>query len=486
MKRRGASGVQHDKKTTGRRLAAKLGPPFLVSAVLAALLFYGGEAFRVIGSQALASTGSVVGKVLSAAAIFSAAVLAQRVVRYVLLEGLVGSALGGPVPRLLPQITGLVIYVIAGGAVAGLVFNQDLTALWAASGVAGVVFGMALREMILDVFSGLAINLDRPIRIGDRIQVQVRPGAPPLMGRVLEISWRATRLYTEDDNLAIVPNSLIAGSAIINMSLPEPMLEFPMTVTLDAGVDPERAMRILTAAAREASAGFAKPEAPPAYVRLRSVTPAGAEYGVFIFPAPELRYRARSVTLTAVLRHLALAGIEPAWPKLERREQARGAGAEPGTERVVGLLAAHPLFRDFDPAALERLAASAGRLAAAPGDVLGQAGEVAANFFVVLEGLIQEQPGGKLRGPGAVLGAEEMLGSAGRRRTLIATTEAMALSFDQLAVGDMLAGDDHLAARLAGRVAAAATGLDDEARADLAADVLGALRRMYGLRSSHI
>lgn len=477
--------VQDDKTTTGRLLAAKLGPPFLVSAVLAALLFYGGEAFRVIGSQALASTGSVVGKVLSAAAIFSAAVLAQRVVRYVVLEGLVGSTLGEPVPRLLPQITGLLIYVIAGGAVAGLVFNQDLTALWAASGVVGVVFGMALREMILDVFSGLAINLDRPIRIGDRIQV-VRPGVPTLMGRVLEISWRATRLYTEDCNLAIVPNSLIAGSTLINMSLPEPVLEFLMTVTLDAGVDPERASRILTAAAREASAGFAKPEAPPAYVRLRAVTPAGAEYGVYIYPAPELRYRARSVTLTAVLRHLALAGIEPAWPKLERREQARGVEAEPGTERVVGLLAAHPLFREFDPAALERLAASAGRLATTPGEVLGQAGEVAANFFVVLEGLIQEQPGGKLRGPGAVLGAEEMLGSAGRRQTLIATTEAVALSFDQLAVGDMLSGDDHLAARLAGRVATAATGLDDEARADLAADVLGALRRMYGLRASHI
>jgi small-conductance mechanosensitive channel len=469
--------------TTARTLAAKLGPPFILTAGLAGLLYLGGEAYQVVGLQALKSTETVLGKAFSAVAIFSAAVLLQRLMRYVVLEGLVGGALGGPVPRLLPQLTGLVIYVVAGGAVAGFVFNQDLTALWAASGVLGVVFGMALREMILDVFSGLAINLDRPIRIGDRIQV-VRAGMPPLIGRVLEISWRSTRLYTEDDNLAVVPNSLIAGSTIVNMSLPEPQLEFLLPITLDAGVDPERAMRILLAAATEASAGFAKPGAPPAYVRLRAVTTTGAEYGVYIFPATEIRYRARSQTLAAVLRHLTAAGIEPAWPKLERRDEptpGTEAVDEAGVERVVGLLAAHKLFVDIDKAALQRLASGGRRTRLTPGTVAAQAGEVATVFFVVLEGLLQEQPGGALRGPGAVVGAEAMLGAGGYERTLTASTEAEAVVFDFTSVAALLDGDDRLAGRLAGRLAAD-VGSDDEARADYAADVLGALRRTYALR----
>lgn len=473
-----------ESKQTLRLLARRLGPPFVICALTAGTLFFGGEAYRMLGAEALASTESVLGRLLSAGAILSGAVLAQRIVRHVVLEGAVGAALGGPVPRLLPQLTGLLIYVAAGGAVAGFVFNQDLTALWAASGVIGVVFGMALREMILDVFSGLAINLDRPIRIGDRIQV-LRPGVPAVMGRVLEINWRSTRLYTEDDNLAVVPNSLIAGSTIVNMSLPEPLMEFMIPVTLDHGVDPERAMRILLAAATEASAGFARPGAPPPYMRLRSVTPAGAEYGMYVFPPPEARYRARSVTLTAALRHLALAGIQPAWPKLERREETPAAGEEVGADNIVALLDKHPLFADVDPAALARLAAEGRRMRAAPGMVAAQAGEVASAFFVVLEGLWREHPGGALRGPGAVLGAEAMLGAVSYDRTVAAATEAVAMTFDNMAVAAMLDGDDFLAGRLAGRVAAATAGAaDDERRADIAADVLGALRRTYGLRNN--
>ena len=468
-------------KTSARELAAKLGPPFIVSAALAAVMFFGGDAYHIVGLQALASTESVLAKALSVAAIFSVAVLAQRVVRYVVLEGLVGAALGGPVPRLLPQLTALVIYVVAGGAVAGFVFNQDLTALWAASGVAGVVFGMALREMILDVFSGLAINVDRPIRIGDRIQV-LRPGAQPLTGRVVEINWRSTRICTEDDNLAVVPNSVIAGSTIINMSLPEPVMEYPVLLTLDNAVEPARAMRILNAAAREAAAVYAKPGAPPPYVALRSVTPSGAEYGVFVNPAPELRYRARSLTLIAALRHLALAGIEPARPKLERREEP-SAVAGVGADRVAELLGALPLFSGLDADALNRLASTGARARFAAGATVAQAGEIAGAFYVVLEGLVQEHPGGVCRGPGAVLGAAATLSAAGYRHTLTAVTETLVEAFDHAAVKAMLDGREELAAGLADRLAAETVVGDDlDARADYAADVLGAMRRAYAIR----
>lgn len=477
-----------DRGQALRRIAAKVGPPFAISALLAGAMFFGGDAWRIIGLQALESTGSVIGRLLSVAAIFSIAVLAQRVVRYVVLEGMLGSAFGGPVPRLLPQLTGLVIYVVAGAAVASNVFNQDLTALWAASGVAGVVFGMALREMILDVFSGLAINLDRPIRIGDRVQL-LRPGMTALMGRVAEISWRSTRIYTEDCNMAVVPNSIIAGSTIVNMSLPEPVLEFLLPVTLDNDVDPERAMRILTAAAREASAGFAAPDAPPAYVRLRGVTPGGAEYGVFIFPVPENRYRARSETLAVILRHLTLAGLQPAWPKQERRlEDASSDGAAGAatlaTAQVVNLLRGDPLLGDTPVMALERLAGEGRRSRVAAGAVIAQAGEVATAFFLVLEGLAQQQPGGAYRGPGAVTGAAAMLGGGCYEHTLIAAADALLLTFDQAAVLAMLGGDLATARRLADRLAAeqaAASGLTAEQTADFAADVLGGLRRAYGL-----
>ncbi len=97
------------------------------------------------------------------------------------------SALGAPVPRVLSQLSSLMVYGTACLAIAGIVFKQDLTVLWAASGVAGIVLGMALQQMLTDVFAGLAMNFDAPFRLGGR-----RTAASVPTIRIWKaISWRS-------------------------------------------------------------------------------------------------------------------------------------------------------------------------------------------------------------------------------------------------------------------------------------------------------
>ncbi|MGQ9371603.1 mechanosensitive ion channel family protein [Azospirillum sp. ST 5-10] len=486
-----------------RRRFAKLLVPAAVSLLLIAVVWIGGDAFRIIGLQALESTGQTLGTVLSVAVIVSLAVLMHRVVHYIVLEGLVARATGTPVPKLLVQLSALVIGLVAVAVVSSFVFNQDLTALWAASGVAGVVFGMALRELILDVFSGLALNLDQPIRIGDTIQVS-RSGEPQLTGRVLETSWRSTRLHLENDTVAIVPNSRLASGTIINLSKPDPVMEFLLTVTIDADVDPDRVVRVLEAGALEAAAAYAVPTAPPPYVRLRAIGPSGVEYGVYINPTVPLRYRARSMTLRAVLQHMARAGIRPSWPKMveepsQREPVPRDA---PAPDQVALLLGAVPLFADLGTDERRVLAAHS-RFRRLPADAtVVQSGETAASMLLPVEGLLVAVPPRTVGGteaprplaPGTLIGADAFLIGGSHTRTVRTRTSVLLCEIDHEAVGALVACRSGIAEQLSRRIAeqviADQQGLPGRALGvaavrDVAEDVLGNLRRLYGDRALH-
>ena len=74
-------------------------------------------------------------------------------------------------PRLVKDIVATIIFLIAVTGIASFVFHRSITGFWAASGALGIVVGFALRSMILDVFSGIALNVDDAYRIGDWIMV---------------------------------------------------------------------------------------------------------------------------------------------------------------------------------------------------------------------------------------------------------------------------------------------------------------------------
>lgn len=478
----------------------KLLIPLAGCLVLGGALYLEGSAYQAAGVEALESGWRMLGYGLSVGLILSLAVLLQRVVQYLLLDGLISSALGGPVPRLLSQFAGILIYLVAFAAIAGFVFKQDLTVLWAASGVAGVVLGMALREPLLDIFTGLALNLDRPVKIGDHVVLH-KAGDNVVEGRIVEISWRSTRIKDDFGNYVIVPNSRVAASTITNHSQPTPYLEFMTNVMLDAGVPTDRALRILEAAVTEASAAFAAPDGDAPYVRVRSITPNGVEYGVFFYPSVEKRYRARSIVLQHVLRHLDRAGLRPAWPKGERvggdpeTTVWRSVGPE-GIARLLGLTAPFDALPQED---LEVLAEGV-RLRRLPaGLTLVQAGEASIACYLIVEGLLTGEPA-RTRGvvvepvpigPGRLVGVSALFLGTAHGGTVRCKTEALVGEITMDAVRDLLTrrpqagqGIAHaVAAYIAQRPVATTGGHAHTAgeEADLEADILSTLRRATGI-----
>src|SRR5262245_13643468 len=130
------------------------------------------------------------------------------------------------IPERFPNIVQDTI-VIALFAVAALLFMPDKVV--ATTAVGAVVIGFALQDTLGNLFAGLAIQIEKPFRVGQWVTIGGKDGL------VSEITWRATTIRTKSGNLVVVPNSVLARDAITNYS--EPTRATRLEVVVSAGYD---------------------------------------------------------------------------------------------------------------------------------------------------------------------------------------------------------------------------------------------------------
>ncbi|MFC4992538.1 mechanosensitive ion channel family protein [Rubritalea tangerina] len=114
-----------------------------------------------------------------------------------------------------------------------------ITPFLASAGIAGIAIGLAAKETLSDILSGIFLITDRPIRIGDRIKIE-RPGKHwGAWGDVVEIGLRRTQIRNSDDIILDYPNSVLANSVITNFSyLDKPVrVRIRFQVNYDADLD---------------------------------------------------------------------------------------------------------------------------------------------------------------------------------------------------------------------------------------------------------
>jgi len=104
----------------------------------------------------------------------------------------------------------LALILIIRGFLPGV--NLDVFAM--SSLVVGYIVGNATQDTLGNLIAGLALNTERPFQIGDWVTVSGNTG------RVVDTTWRATRLRTKSEDYIIIPNASIARDAIINYSRP--------------------------------------------------------------------------------------------------------------------------------------------------------------------------------------------------------------------------------------------------------------------------
>ncbi|UJP64694.1 mechanosensitive ion channel family protein [Mongoliitalea daihaiensis] len=115
----------------------------------------------------------------------------------------------------------------------------DLSAFGILAGALGVGIGFGLQNITNNFISGLIILFERPIKVGDRIEVG------DISGDVSTISARSTTIITNDNISVIIPNSQFIDSQVINWSHNERKVRFNFPVGVSYKEDPSKVRAVL-------------------------------------------------------------------------------------------------------------------------------------------------------------------------------------------------------------------------------------------------
>lgn len=120
------------------------------------------------------------------------------------------------------------------------VWGVEITPLLAGLGIAGLAVGLALKDTLENVFSGVSIIGDRYFKVGDTIKLESGE-----VGNVTDIGLRSTKIKTFDAEVIIVPNTQIAGGRIINYAKPGKKARISLDVGVEYGSNPDKVKKVI-------------------------------------------------------------------------------------------------------------------------------------------------------------------------------------------------------------------------------------------------
>ncbi len=206
--------------------------------------------------------------------------------------------------------------VVALGAILALdLLGLNIAPLLAGAGVMGLALSLAAKDTLSNLIAGVLLIMDRPFKVGDRIELWTAPNETGTWGDVIEIGLRATKIRNPDNLVVIVPNSLIMVRDIVNytMSGQDIRLRIPFSVSYESDI--ERAKTLLIEAAKQVGGVKADPE-PIVIVRGFGPSDVQLQLRVWILEARNRRRIADEITGKAVAA-FADAGVEIPYPKRE-------------------------------------------------------------------------------------------------------------------------------------------------------------------------
>ncbi|MGA9755692.1 MAG: mechanosensitive ion channel family protein [Desulfobaccales bacterium] len=295
--------------------------------------------------------------------------------------------LGHPVPKLLQDIVTATIGFTVILSVCGFVLHAPLSGLIAGSSVLAAVIGLAITRMISDVFSGVALSVERAYNIGDWMEVEMRsrPGGS-MIGRVVEINWRATRLHTKADEIIVIPNSEMARTKFINYSIPERHYRAEVQVTLSDTIATERAKRILMAALLSTPGIMQEPEPQ---VILRKFDPRGVLWCLWFWVSDYAEnVQVTKVVHENVLKHLHVAGIDLSYNRIDQRLVPENNGRREEELVKLELIRGIEFFKIMGENYLTRIAEGMERKKYSAQEFIVTQDEAGSSLFIVEEGLV--------------------------------------------------------------------------------------------------
>ncbi len=290
---------------------------------------------------------------------------------------------GRIIPNLVRRMAGFFIYLLAFFGIVAFVFNQGLTGLMATSGVFAMIIGLAVQMNISNIFSGLAINIEQPFRIGDWVKVGEHGE-----GRVIDINWRTTRIQTrEEHNILSIPNTVASESVIVNYNYPDERYGLRLRLETVPIYRPSEVRKVLLDAVLSVKDVLHEPEPE---IEFEGQGDSSAIYGVeFCVKDYEKRDDYMTAVWESVWANLEMAGIEMATP-CRHIFEFQGLEASKKREPVPPLTLLHEfdLFQPFPDEIKEALSKRI-RSHRVPTDAnIMREGEQGDSLFIIIEGVV--------------------------------------------------------------------------------------------------
>jgi small-conductance mechanosensitive channel/CRP-like cAMP-binding protein len=161
-----------------------------------------------------------------------------------------------PIPHFLREVIGGIIFLVALLFVlsSGYHAQAQLKGLLAGSGIVAIILGFAGQNLFAGIIGGISIQINRPYKVGDWLQVGER------FAEVMEINWRSTRLRTNDAIYLDIPNNEMVSHAIVNLHYPTEVHAMRIRVGVEYKNPPNRVKDALFRAASSAEGVLAEPK----------------------------------------------------------------------------------------------------------------------------------------------------------------------------------------------------------------------------------
>ncbi|MFS2158457.1 mechanosensitive ion channel domain-containing protein [Pseudomonas sp. Pseusp122] len=325
--------------------------------------------------------------------------------------------------RLLQEVMGAVIFLIAAVAAAGYVLQLPVQGLLATSGAMAIIVGLALQSTLSDVFSGIVLNTTKPYQVDDMVSID------GVEGKVVDIDWRATHLLTGTGSTAVVPNSVAAKAKIVNLSRPSDCFGISVTIMVSPNIRPRRVLDALERALQGSRELLPSPK-PRAMVK--EASPTTIEYSITgSIRSLDNKVDVRNLLFDLAYRHLEAAGI--AWQS--------DISTDNSMSRARALLEDVKIFKSVNAEEKNYLAQNLVPHEYVAGQVILEAGEVSDSLLVIATGVVSATVSDGSRsveagrmGPTEVMGEQSILADTPSDASFTALTSCVVYRLEKSVV----------------------------------------------------
>ncbi len=408
---------------------------------------------------------------LAAATIFLAAFPAVPLINHLLWRQADAKGKVSGAPRVLIDVTAIVVVVATALIVLQFVYDVPVPGLLAGSGVIAIVLGLAMQDLLGNILAGIALHLEKNFKTGDWLLIG------DTHARVIEVSWRSTRLLTTDDVLIDVPNSDIAKQTITNFELPTPRHAVRTTIGLHYDIPPGRVQAVLKEAVAVVP-GVVTTPSPVIHVKEFADSSIVYEIKVWI-DDHGLMQRVLSQVRANAWYAVRRAGMEIPYPQLTIHRGRFGDDGGVARRAAAAALRAHPILGVLGDEASERLVQISPMKLFATSEHIIEQGAAGDSLFLLVHGRAEVRIArqGVVNivaqiGAGDCVGEMSLLTGDPRGATVVALAEVEALEIQKAGFAELVRAHPEILAKLSELLAQRQTANEKQlAQADFAARV---------------